>query len=111
MTTVSALPTEKAPFVNGSTIRQYVGKKVFIAGKVISLREGTLLVQTSDQQQLQIFGSRCTVGEGVPILCLVFVSPNGTATEIQTFPAGNNFDLNLYEEVSKFCNGPFASLF
>jgi len=48
-------------------------------------------VQTSDQQQLQIFGSRCTVGEGIGVLCLLFVSPNGTATEIQTFVAGNNF--------------------
>ncbi|GJD05644.1 hypothetical protein Gasu2_01000 [Galdieria sulphuraria] len=69
---MSALPMEeKAPFVNGSTIRQYVGKKVFIAGKVLSQREGTLLVQTSDQQQLQIFGSRCTVGDGVAVFCLV----------------------------------------
>jgi len=108
---MSALPSEKAPFVNGSSLKQYVGKKVFVAGKVVSQREGTLVLQTSDQQQLQIFGSRCTVGEGIGVLCLLFVSPNGTATEIQTFVAGNNFDLNLYEEVAKLCNGTFSNLF
>lgn len=35
MSAMSALPSEKAPFVNGSSLKQYVGKKVFVAGKVM----------------------------------------------------------------------------
>eukprot|EP00871_Galdieria_phlegrea_P001778 jgi/Galph1/2600/GphlegSOOS_G1267.1 len=107
---------EKAPFVNSVSLKQHLGQKVFIAGKVIGHGEGALVLQTSDNQRVQIFGSRCQAGEGVAVLCLVFIAANGNLTEVQSFLAGNNFesttlDLGLYEELSKLCNGRFAELF
>jgi hypothetical protein len=109
-----------APRVNSALLASYIDQNIRLVGKVSSIIDGKVTLETSDQRYVPI-NSRI-ISAGAPDMQDVYVVGNvvevvgavrsdGTIEEFNALNFGKDFDLNNYNKLVELIHGKYSPLF
>mmetsp|Transcript_3372 Transcript_3372/g.7377 ORF Transcript_3372/g.7377 Transcript_3372/m.7377 type:complete len:110 (-) Transcript_3372:746-1075(-) len=101
------------PRVNFEVMQRFIGKKVSVVGEIESTTpEGQIVLITSDKGRIHINTNPRAGPYDTKFLEFVgnVVDPR-TLQEEEHTNFGDNFDMNMYNEMVKLSNGRYADMF
>uniref|UniRef100_A0A7S2UTE4 Replication factor A protein 3 n=1 Tax=Fibrocapsa japonica TaxID=94617 RepID=A0A7S2UTE4_9STRA len=101
------------PRINGSLRQNFVGRPVCLVGKVLDVQEnsGSAVIQSSDGSSVQVVMAPGSSYLTSFVEIVGEVLPDLSIKEFKSIDYGENFDLDLYNQVLQLANGKYQKLF